>query len=548
MNLTVARSYFCIAISVALGTYFFLPLIINATFVWDDYRYLNVIRKLLTEDWWQLFQGMIVENRWDGNWWVAEGSAVRFFRPLVIVTFLADYLVWGLDARGFALTNLILHVVATIFVWECLRVVLDSRIVTLAATALFLLHPCHSENLHYISGRTDTIAGIFFFATLAQFLKLRRSGRGGTTPAILFCYFGALLGKEYNLLIPLCFYLYDRCLKTRLSGAYPQFAMVVVVYVTLRCLIMGYTAGSYPFPYFNLPSYPNFSDRMVGVLLQYLTGLISGSFIVSFLMSSKEFIERDGWIEILLAALISLSLLIPLVRFPISRWLVACFAVTFAPMLLLYSTGRYLYIPALFSTALLGMLCQHVISIRARSIKFPVLTFLILFCVLIPILRMRDQVEVLPKLQTQGSEDLLIPQLIKHVGVLSRREPLFLLDFPHSWIEMQFMQDAVEVKLQRTIAPIYVLSTYAYQSTELKLINDHNVALSRTSAGLYERNFPIDLLQRELKEQEIIKEQHYQVEIQSIDQNQVQSIGMTTIFAISTDHFLRFRSGVLEAL
>src|SRR5688572_16127965 len=55
----------------------------------DDYRYLDLVRQLRAGrvGW---VMASIIENRWDHLWWIDCEQAVRFFRPTLMLSYLAD--------------------------------------------------------------------------------------------------------------------------------------------------------------------------------------------------------------------------------------------------------------------------------------------------------------------------------------------------------------------------------------------------------------------------------------------------------------------------
>ena len=77
-------------------------------------------------------------------------------RTLVILGFALDWALWGLDPRGYHLTNLLLHALDTWLAWRLARRVLpDAR--ALLATALWALHPMAAESVAYVTGRSDAM-------------------------------------------------------------------------------------------------------------------------------------------------------------------------------------------------------------------------------------------------------------------------------------------------------------------------------------------------------------------------------------------------------
>jgi len=135
-----------------------------------------------------------------------DGSVINGRRPLVLLTYLADFRAWGLNPYGWRLTSLLLHAACTLALWGMLRQVIRSGRGSLAwlAAAIFGLHPLNSEAVHVAAFRPDIL--VTLFALLAVTLALRF--RGDSRPAVLIAsswLFAALAlaSKESGIVVPL---------------------------------------------------------------------------------------------------------------------------------------------------------------------------------------------------------------------------------------------------------------------------------------------------------------------------------------------------------
>lgn len=99
------------------------------------------------------------------------------YRPFVAVTFGVDYALWGLDARGYHVTNLALHLLGVLSVW-CLLLRLGLRNLSAAAgAALFALHPLVVAAVPVIA-RRDSVAPVTAFVAGAALLLSAEHARG----------------------------------------------------------------------------------------------------------------------------------------------------------------------------------------------------------------------------------------------------------------------------------------------------------------------------------------------------------------------------------
>ena len=163
---------------------------------------------------------------------LVDPSNIRFilvhspFRPVVNVSYAIDRVLWGMRPFGFHLTNVILHVVAVLLLYEVVRVALaDARARTgalgggaanrsqdrwwaFASAALFGVHPLMSEAVGYVSGRSEVLCAVFFLgALLVARVALLRGRLAWAGVAILWVL--ALLSKEIALAFPAVVFAYD---------------------------------------------------------------------------------------------------------------------------------------------------------------------------------------------------------------------------------------------------------------------------------------------------------------------------------------------------
>jgi tetratricopeptide (TPR) repeat protein len=132
-------------------------------------------------------------------------------RPVLVATYWANFLLSGTRPLSYHVVNLLLHAGAGVLVFFILDRVLEisglkdgsRRWYALFGAALFLLHPLQTESVDYIAGRSELVAGFFFFAAWLVFLRsFDGEIRAGTALAILVLAAAAVLGKESAICLP----------------------------------------------------------------------------------------------------------------------------------------------------------------------------------------------------------------------------------------------------------------------------------------------------------------------------------------------------------
>ncbi|MBI3267552.1 MAG: tetratricopeptide repeat protein [Planctomycetes bacterium] len=89
------------------------------------------------------------------------------YRPLAMASFALDYALWGgLNARGFHLTNVLLHAAIVLVLLLLLRGLLGDATLAWLTAALFAVHPVHTEAVAAICFRTELLSTLFGLASM----------------------------------------------------------------------------------------------------------------------------------------------------------------------------------------------------------------------------------------------------------------------------------------------------------------------------------------------------------------------------------------------
>jgi protein O-mannosyl-transferase len=176
-------------------------------FVWQDRLF--VIGKMgIVESWRQIPQVFV-----RGLYALKAGGAHEiYYRPLMILSFSLDHAVWGLNAAGYHLTNVLGHVLNALLACLVFRRLLR-REAALGGALLFAVHPVHTASVAYVTNRLDVICLAFL---LTAFLLLTPGPsaaadvrpRWGRLTAGLLAFALALFAKETAIVLPALLILY----------------------------------------------------------------------------------------------------------------------------------------------------------------------------------------------------------------------------------------------------------------------------------------------------------------------------------------------------
>jgi tetratricopeptide (TPR) repeat protein len=191
--------------------------------------------------------------------WSFKGSqASNYFRPVQMLVYFLDGVIFGREAWAFHLTNVAIHALTA-----GLAYLLFSQLTTkdraFAAGLLFSAHPAHVESVAWIAGSTDVNCAPFLLAGLLAWRGAQQEPRGRRRHLLLAAagalYFLALLAKETAVVLPLLALMLPAPSEGA-PGARRRMALVaalvftipLVVYAVMRYRAFGGAAGLIRYP------------------------------------------------------------------------------------------------------------------------------------------------------------------------------------------------------------------------------------------------------------------------------------------------------------
>jgi len=191
----------------------------------------------------------------------------RYYRPVVSTTYALDYAVWKLDPKGFHITNVLIHVIAALLLFSILLKLFGEYKYGVTASflgaLLFAVHPVHTEAVSWISGRTDSLVSLFFFASFLYYLKFvddsKEEGKINKYLILsLVFYLIGLLSKEMIITMPVMIILFDYIYKGKKISelrknltAYLLFAAVSLLYLGIRYFVLKDVPERMKYMYFD---------------------------------------------------------------------------------------------------------------------------------------------------------------------------------------------------------------------------------------------------------------------------------------------------------
>ncbi len=248
------------------------------------------------------------------------------YRPMTSLGLGLNYWISGPNPDAFHIVNRILHLVICLLVYRIARrLVPNPRFMALFTALLFAVHPFQTEAVTYITGRSDTLAALFFLLGWLCFLRLRAAEQFSMreyAPSCLF-YLLALFSKEDGitwlgvLLLTELIYLSKvnlrRFFKQIWMGwrIYAGYVVVTIFYLGLRREVMGVLTARKPEFAVNPLAFAPLTTRLLTSLKVWFLGIgqffwprsFSTDYSYNQIPMISRWTEPAAWITIILSLL-----------------------------------------------------------------------------------------------------------------------------------------------------------------------------------------------------------------------------------------------------
>ncbi|MBM4439948.1 MAG: tetratricopeptide repeat protein [Candidatus Rokubacteria bacterium] len=154
--------------------------------------------------------------------WMATATVMGHYIPVTWLSFGIDHALWGMNPRGYHLTNVLLHVGAALaFFGVALRLLRRATSAPAGATLagatvaalFFAIHPLRAESVAWVTERRDVLSGLFFLLTVLAYLAAHEQStdrrRRLLLAASLGAYAAAMFSKAIVMGLPLVLLVLD---------------------------------------------------------------------------------------------------------------------------------------------------------------------------------------------------------------------------------------------------------------------------------------------------------------------------------------------------
>jgi Flp pilus assembly protein TadD len=213
------------------------------------------------------------------KWAFTTGYAANW-HPLTWLSHMLDWRLFGSNAGGHHLTNLIFHIANTLLLFIILKQMTQRVWPNAFAAALFALHPLHVESVAWVSERKDVLSTFFWLLTMWAYVRFLNRRRIADYLLMVVFFALGLMAKPMLVTLPFVLLLLDYWPLNRIKSKQtllllfiekiPLFVMVIVSsIVTYLCQIKGgavtiFTMLPLKFCILNaLVSYTGYIEKMI---------------------------------------------------------------------------------------------------------------------------------------------------------------------------------------------------------------------------------------------------------------------------------------------
>lgn len=363
--------WFAVTAIIVLTACAFWPSLSNDFVNWDDHEY-------VLEN--PYIQGWTIENL-RAIWTQSRGAN---YHPLVFMSHLLEYRLWGLSPAGYHAVNLALHILTSLFVFWFLLELGFNRWAACLTAIWFGVHPLHVESVAWISERKDVLCAAFYMLALWIYVRNAKWDKPRFAWGAITAYMLALLSKPMAVTWPFVVMLCDWYLgkKRNLHWWLEKAVMLAPVFIVIAITWSIQAANS-------------------GIQLDLI-----GNFWSNFLLACRAFAfylwklmapldlsacyPRTAWKHAISLPIVILIAVIFLVGLAIWAWRcrakvflfgLAWYAVTLLPVSgivpigFVFAADRYMYLPSIGPLFIIsyGIYSVSIRYRRLRVIALPIL-------------------------------------------------------------------------------------------------------------------------------------------------------------------------------
>ena len=151
-------------------------------------------------------------------YWAFSSFDLANWHPITMMSHILDYQLFGINASGHHLMNVLFHIGNTLLLFLALRTMTGARWRSAAVAFLFALHPLHVESVAWVSERKDVLSTFFILLSLIAYISYAKKQVIAWYLLALILFILGLLSKPMVVTFPFLLMLLDYWPLRRFNG------------------------------------------------------------------------------------------------------------------------------------------------------------------------------------------------------------------------------------------------------------------------------------------------------------------------------------------
>ena len=166
--------------------------------------------------------------------------------PTTWLSHMLDVELFGLDAGAHHVTNVVLHGLASLLLFEALRRMTQSVLPSAFVAFVFAIHPAHVESVAWITERRDVLSAVFWMLALLAWSAYTRAERRRSVWLLLtaLAFTAGLLAKPMVVTLPAVLLLLDLWPLRRRGEGPARLLIEKIPFVAIAALVAAATLSS----------------------------------------------------------------------------------------------------------------------------------------------------------------------------------------------------------------------------------------------------------------------------------------------------------------
>jgi len=141
--------------------------------------------------------------------WAFSTMHAQFWHPLTWLSLMFDYQIYGLNAGGYHVTNVVLHILSILLLFWLFNRMTGSIWKSAFIAALFAVHPLRVESVAWVAERKDVLSVFFWILALCFYVYYTEKPVVKRYLPVLFCFLCGLMSKPIVVTLPVIMILLD---------------------------------------------------------------------------------------------------------------------------------------------------------------------------------------------------------------------------------------------------------------------------------------------------------------------------------------------------